>query len=233
MQQLLVPRQTMRNSSNANNLLLLTLGAAAGVVAGVLLADRLGGLDRLLPGRRAVADSDGSSDIDESELPYGLHDADGSYEEAHEDDDDEEHDEDEHDEELSPESTSHLQEGPARGAIRRVRLSGASDAQRSSAPDVLTLEARVLEAFHHDPVLRERAIDIGAIASGVIELTGWVHSDHEVEHAITIARGVPDVFHVVDQLAVRTPVRSRRATDARIVVPSDDFPIEALPPRAD
>jgi hypothetical protein len=181
-----------------------------------------------------VTTDDGGSDIDESELPYGLHDADGSYEEEHEDDyDDELDDEDDHDDALSPESSSHIHEGPARGANRRVRLGGASEAQRSSAPDVLTLEARVLEAFHHDPVLRERAIDIGAIAKGVIELTGWVHSDHEVEHAITIARGVPDVFHVVDQLTVRTPVRSRRATDARVVVPSDDSPSEAPPPRAD
>ncbi len=231
-----MPRPTMRKSTNANNLLLLTLGAAAGVVAGVLLADRVGGLDRLLPSRRAVPNDDGHEETDESELPYGLHDADGSYEEAHDDEHDDEYDdldEDGLDDDLSPESTSHIHEGPARGASRRVRLSGTSDAQRSSAPDVLTLEARVLEAFHHDPVLRERAIDIGAIALGVIELTGWVHSDREVEHAITIARGVPDVFHVVDQLAVRPPVRSRRATDARTVVPPDDAPTEASPPRAD
>ncbi len=229
-----MPRQSMRKTSNANSLLLLSLGAAAGVVAGVLLADRLGGLARLLPGRRGDSETGGGSDIEEMDLPYGLHDADGSYEEAHEhEDEDEAYDEDELDHELSPESTSHLHEGPARGANRRVRLGGASDAQQSAAPDVLTLEARVLEAFHHDPVLRERAIDIGAIASGVIELTGWVHSDPEVEHAITIARGVPDVFHVVDQLAVRTPVRSRRATDARVVVPTDSLSSEAPPPRAD
>jgi len=235
MKELLVPRQTMHKSSNANNLLLLTLGAAAGLVAGVLLADRVGGLDRFLPGRRPGPSNSGGAEMDESELPYGLHDADGSYEEAHEDDEDEgdDLDQDELDDELASESSGHIHEGPVRGASRRVRRSGASDAQRSSAPDVLTLEARVLEAFHHDPVLRERAIDIGAIAAGVIELTGWVHSDHEVEHAITIAGGVPDVFHVVDQLAVRIPVRSRRATDARTVVQSDDLPSEAPPPRAD
>lgn len=226
----------MRKTSNANNLLLLTLGAAAGVVAGVLLADRLGGLARLVPGRRATSDESGGTEMDVGEMPYGLHDADGSYEDEDDfiDGDLYEHDdEDDDDVEFSPESISHLHEGPARGANRRARLGGAPDTQRPGAPDVLTLEARVLEAFHHDPVLRERAIDIGAIAVGVIELTGWVHSDQEVEHAITIARGVPDVFHVVDQLTVRTPIRSRRATDARPVVPSDPVASDSAPPRAD
>src|SRR6476620_10315196 len=35
------------------------------------------------------------------------------------------------------------------------------------------LEERVLEAFRNDPTLSERAIDIGAIGDGIIELTGW------------------------------------------------------------
>src|SRR6185503_5395156 len=34
------------------------------------------------------------------------------------------------------------------------------------------LEERVLEAFRNDPVLAERAVDIGAIGDGIIELTG-------------------------------------------------------------
>src|ERR1700754_2212220 len=37
------------------------------------------------------------------------------------------------------------------------------------------LEERVLEAFRNDPILSERAIDIGAISDGVIELAGWVN----------------------------------------------------------
>ena len=45
-------------------------------------------------------------------------------------------------------------------------------------PTKPTLEERVLEAFHNDPVLAERAIDIGAIGTGVIELTGWVQVQH-------------------------------------------------------
>ena len=77
------------------------------------------------------------------------------------------------------------------------------------APDDEELEDRVLEAFHNDPTLRGRAIDIGAIGDGIIELTGWVNSAAEVGYAITLARGVPDVAHVMDSLTIRDPERSR------------------------
>lgn len=73
-----------------------------------------------------------------------------------------------------------------------------------SGPDDEELESRVLEAFRNDPTLRGRAIDIGAIGDGIIELTGWVQSAAEVAHALTLARGVPDVAHVMDSLTIRT-----------------------------
>lgn len=60
----------------------------------------------------------------------------------------------------------------------------------------------MLEAFNNDPILAERAIDIGTIGAGVIELAGWVDSDDEAEHAMTIARGVPGVETVVNRLMV-------------------------------
>ena len=65
------------------------------------------------------------------------------------------------------------------------------------------LEERVLEAFRNDPVLAERAVDIGAIGDGIIELTGWVHESDEATHAVTITRGVPGVETVVNRLDVR------------------------------
>jgi hypothetical protein len=70
--------------------------------------------------------------------------------------------------------------------------------------DIPLLEERVLEAFNNDPILAERAIDIGAmgLGSGIIELAGWVDSDDEAEHAMTIARGVPGVETVVNRLLV-------------------------------
>jgi BON domain len=65
-----------------------------------------------------------------------------------------------------------------------------------------TLEERVLEAFRNDPILAERAVDIGSIGEGVIELAGWVEDDDESKHAVTIARGVPGVDTVVNRIAI-------------------------------
>jgi BON domain-containing protein len=71
-------------------------------------------------------------------------------------------------------------------------------------PEDEALEERVLEAFRNDPILSERAIDIGAIGDGIIELTGWVHQPDEATHAVTITRGVPGVETVVNRLDART-----------------------------
>ncbi len=76
------------------------------------------------------------------------------------------------------------------------------DADESTNDGVPLLEERVLEAFNNDPILAERAVDIGAMGKGVIELAGWVDSDDEAEHAMTIARGVPGVETVVNRLMV-------------------------------
>lgn len=65
-----------------------------------------------------------------------------------------------------------------------------------------SLEERVLTAFNNDPILSERAIDIGEIRDGVIELAGWVDTEEEADRAVTIARGVPDVATVVNRLNV-------------------------------
>ena len=64
------------------------------------------------------------------------------------------------------------------------------------------LEERVLEAFRNDPILCERAIDIGGIGEETIELAGWVTNDDEAEHAVVIARGVPGVSTVLNRIAV-------------------------------
>ncbi|MEO7041669.1 MAG: BON domain-containing protein [Gemmatimonadaceae bacterium] len=65
------------------------------------------------------------------------------------------------------------------------------------------LEELVLDAYHNDPILSERAIDIGAIDEGIIELTGWVYAASEAELAVTIARGTPGVRTVLNRLTVR------------------------------
>lgn len=199
------PRR-LRNRSRTNDLLLLSLGATVGVIAGALLIDRVGGVDRLLARGRRRPTEEPTLAPEAAEAPYGLHDADGGYED-----------------DFAPLADEAALDAPAEGddldaddqlEVLLAGPRGAAGAHgRRPVPDVLTLESRVLEAFHNDPVLRDRAVDIGAIAPGVIELTGWVHGDDEIRHALTLARGVPDVEHVVNQLAVRTPRRNRRATD--------------------
>ena len=81
------------------------------------------------------------------------------------------------------------------------------DAEESDEEDSLSplekLEELVLDAFHNDPILSERAIDIGAIDEGIIELTGWVYAASEAELAATIARGTPGVKTVLNRLTVR------------------------------
>ncbi|GAC1478906.1 MAG: hypothetical protein NVS1B4_23010 [Gemmatimonadaceae bacterium] len=64
------------------------------------------------------------------------------------------------------------------------------------------LEERVLDAFRNDPILAERAVDIGSLGEGIIELAGWVNDEAEARHAVTLARGVPDVHTVVNRLAI-------------------------------
>jgi hypothetical protein len=79
-----------------------------------------------------------------------------------------------------------------------------------------SLETRVLEAFRNDPILSERAIDIGSVGDRIIELAGWVESDEEAEHAVTIARGVPDVDTVVNRISIGDEERRVRETKRRV-----------------
>jgi hypothetical protein len=64
------------------------------------------------------------------------------------------------------------------------------------------LEDRVLEAFRNDPLLSERAVDIGSLGEGIIELAGRVENDDEAQHAVTLAGGVPGVETVVNRMMV-------------------------------
>ena len=101
------------------------------------------------------------------------------------------------------------EEGLSEERLNEARRNGAfpnrERPRRPVVPSHEELEARVLEVFCHDPVLVTSTIDIGAVGLGTIELTGWVDSTGEIAHALTLARGVPGVRAVVDQLAIRGP----------------------------
>jgi BON domain len=77
---------------------------------------------------------------------------------------------------------------------------GGDDDEYESEDYDITLEERVLEAFRNDPVLSIRAVDIGSLRAGVIELAGVVDTAQEAQHAVTIARGVPGVQTVVNRI---------------------------------
>jgi hypothetical protein len=88
------------------------------------------------------------------------------------------------------------------------------------------LEERVLEAFRNDPILAERAIDIGGIGEETIELAGWVNTEEEAEHAVVLARGVPGVETVVNRIAVGD-VEERIRDHSRRLEEGDDALTEA------
>jgi len=88
------------------------------------------------------------------------------------------------------------------------------------------LEENVLEAFRNDPILAERAIDIGGIGETTIELAGWVTTEEEAEHAVTIARGVPGVQTVLNRIAIGDE-EERVADHARLFAEGDDAHTEA------
>lgn len=141
----------------------LALGALAGFVAGVVVAQKAGGIPgvmrRVRMGLDALEDSVAHDDTfaDAEDHEYG---------------DDE------------------LEEG----------------ADEDDAMDA-TLEEQVLDAFEEDDVLSERAIDIGAVGQGVIELGGTVRSAEEAGRAVGLARGVEGVASVVNRLAI-APART-------------------------
>ena len=95
-------------------------------------------------------------------------------------------------------------ERPARSrASAEGRPFDADRAPRKPVDDEAELEARVLETFRNDPILVDLPIDIGAIGTGIIELTGWVGAREEIRHATTLTRGTIGVHTVINRLVVR------------------------------
>lgn len=171
-------RYREEEESGSHGALFLAIGAVAGLAAGVLLAERFGGFRGLTD---RIKDRLGGVD----ELLGGgiaLDDAkiDDEFDDVGDDDDDDD--------------VEDYEDGVDDYAARYVApIEGSEE-----------LEERVLEAYRNDPILSERAIDIGAIQEGIIELTGWVNAEDEAKQAVDVARGVPGVETVVNRLAVRS-----------------------------
>lgn len=140
----------------------------------------------------AAFDDDDDEDLDDEDdedLDDDIDEDDGEDDEFDEDldedldDDDDDEDEDEDDDDAEDELIDELDED-----------------ELDDAPEI---GVRVLEAFSHDPILAERAIEIEADDDGAILLHGTVHASREVSHAVTLARGVPGVTRVKQRLSVR------------------------------
>jgi osmotically-inducible protein OsmY len=175
------------DSTSGSTITTVLIGAVAGFAVGMYVAQRMGGLSGIAARfKKGVAGAG---------IPAGEFDFVGDeYDEIDDDRDDE-----------SAErhaSTVDESEDDFNG-MDAVEGMSVSESE-GGADGVPLLEERVLEAFNNDPVLAERAIDIGAMGGGhgVIELAGWVESDDEAEHAMTVARGVPGVQTVVNRLMI-------------------------------
>ncbi len=152
----------------------VTLGALAGFVVGIVVAQKVGGIAGL------------SLRIREK-IETLTHRGDGA--ETHADGD---YDSDEDDYVDEAESDEDFDSG------------GEGDS---------ALEEGVLRAFRRDAVLSERAIDIGAIGEGIIELSGWVETHEESEHAMAVTRTVPGIVTVVSRLFIGADEQSASDLD--------------------
>jgi BON domain len=169
------------NGSARKRLGAVVLGALAGMALGILLADR-GLVPRM--GRERTDDEDddlGGDDDEDDIIPPSRAGA------------------------APPRSAASNGFHGSTGSQRSTTRSDAAIARSRSGPvdQEAELEARVLETFRNDPVLMDRPIDIGAIGTGIIELTGWVDAHAEIRHATTLTRGTIGVNTVVNRLLVR------------------------------
>jgi hypothetical protein len=169
--------------AGSSNLLFLAAGALAGVAAGVYFAQRFGGVAGLTSRIR-----ERFSGADADPAPVGDDEEDTDTHHAHRHFADDPYDDDADDD----------AEGDSDGADDDE---SADDEMFVSADE--ELEERVLETFVNDPILRQRAVDIGAIDDATIELTGHVFSPAESDHAVVIARGTPGVEAVINHLTIR------------------------------
>lgn len=174
------------DGADSKTMIWVAAGAAVGLVAGALIAERLSG--RKVSGRMLWRRVRGLSSMAASRwepllgTAMALRDAWAGREDLDADDEADDAADDELDESLEA-TADYAEDG---------------DDETDAA-----IDSRVLEAFANDPVLAERSVEIEEQDEGRIVLHGRVHTAREVAHAVTIARGVPGVASVKQRLTVR------------------------------
>jgi hyperosmotically inducible periplasmic protein len=79
----------------------------------------------------------------------------------------------------------------------------AANAPGALATDDATLAARVKQALGADPVLRSLPVSV-ATYRGVVQLSGYVNSEAQMQQALAVTRGVPGVQSVSNDLHLRS-----------------------------
>ena len=179
------PLRYRDDDSSTGTIATVMLGALAGFAVGMFVAQRLGGFNGIATRLKRATQEDGQP-------PRRFDFADEPLDEAGDGDED------------GVESLRAAQEDEDFNGMDDAGDEDEALADEDADEDetLPLLEERVLEAFNNDPILAERAVDIGSMGRGVIELAGWVDTDDEAEHAMTIARGVPGVDTVLNRLMV-------------------------------
>ncbi len=167
----------VKEESSSHTLLWVAAGAIAGFAAGVIIAEKRSGrrlsVRGLIDRGRRLVTQAVSAGGELLDAAQSLRQSLGEEEEPEEDDED-----------LAEEGEEEEDE----------------DGEEETSDD--ELGSRVLEAFENDPILAARSVEIQSDDTTIL-LHGRVHSAREVQHAVTIARGVPGVVEVRQRLKVR------------------------------
>lgn len=196
----------VKEESSDRTLLWVLAGTSLGVLAGILVAERMSGRKLtarglIRRGRKLALDLvDRGQEL--MEAATQLRESWGEGEEFEE----EELEEEELEETEEPDSADGIEAGYEEKEEEEedddVGDEEEDDEAEADEEGEGALDERVLEAFMNDPVLAERAIEIES-EDGTIDLHGRVRTAREVQHAVTIARGVPGVVEVRQRLRVR------------------------------
>src|SRR5919198_3067486 len=140
------------DSTTGTTIASVLIGAVTGFAVGMYVAQRVGGLTGLKAGltRRLRKDKGGDVDDRTARRPFERTDEFGDTENA---------ETAAEEPELATDADEEFDED----------FNGMDATDDDTVP---LLEERVLEAFNNDPILAERAIDIGAMGDGIIELAG-------------------------------------------------------------
>ena len=189
----------------------LLAGSAVGVVAGVLVAEKMSG--RSLKGRSLWREARSLLALVAGrweplvDTAIDLRDAWAERREARDEEDEEldDEEEDDLDEEDGDEDDVDDEDLDDEDLDDEDEDDDDTDDDADHEGDAVDspLGARVLEAFMNDPILAERAVEIDADDEGGVLLHGAVRSSREVAHAVTLAGGVPGVRSVRQRLRVR------------------------------